>query len=32
MNELIIRELKEEDFQRGFLNTLDTLRETKYYE
>ena len=28
MNELVIRELKEEDFQRGFLNTLDTLRET----
>jgi len=28
MNESIIRELEEEDFQKGFLNTLDTLRET----
>ena len=28
MNEPTIRELKEEDFQKGFLNALDTLRET----
>ena len=28
MDELIIRELQEKDLSRGFLNTLDTLRET----
>ena len=28
MTELIIRELQEEDFQKGFLDTLDTLRKT----
>ena len=28
MDNLIIRELEEKDLSRGFLNTLDTLRET----
>ncbi len=28
MNELIIRELEENDFKKGFLEALDTLRET----
>ncbi len=28
MNELIIRELEENDFKKGFLQALDTLRET----
>ena len=28
MDELIIRELEENDFKKGFLNVLDTLRET----
>ena len=28
MDELIIRELEKEDFQKGFLDTLDTLRKT----
>ena len=28
MNDVIIRELEEKDLSRGFLNTLDTLRET----
>ena len=28
MTELIVRELQEEDFQKGFLDTLDTLRKT----
>ena len=28
MDEPIIRELEENDFKKGFLNTLDTLRET----
>ena len=32
MDELIIRELEKEDFQKGFLNTLDTLRETSINE
>ena len=27
MNQPIIREIEEGDFQKGFLNTLDTLRE-----
>ena len=27
MNQPIIRKLEEEDFQKGFLNSLDTLRE-----
>jgi glucosamine-phosphate N-acetyltransferase len=28
MTELIVRELQEEDFQKGFLDTLDALRKT----
>jgi len=32
MTELIIRELQEEDFQKGFLDTLDTLRKTSIKE
>jgi len=32
MDELIIRELEKEDFQKGFLNTLDTLRKTSIKE
>ena len=28
MDELIIRELEENDFKKGFLNALDTLKET----
>ena len=28
MDEPIIRELEENDFKKGFLNVLDTLRET----
>jgi glucosamine-phosphate N-acetyltransferase len=28
MNELIIRELEKEDFKKGFLQTMDTLRES----
>ena len=28
MGELIIRELERNDFAKGFLNVLDTLRET----
>ena len=27
MNQPIIREIEERDFEKGFLNTLDTLRE-----
>jgi glucosamine-phosphate N-acetyltransferase len=32
MTEPVIRELQEKDFQKGFLNTLDTLRETSINE
>ena len=32
MTELIVRELQEEDFQKGFLDTLDTLRKTSIKE
>ena len=32
MTEPIIRELQEEDFQKGFLDTLNTLRKTKINE
>ena len=28
MEEVTIRELKEDDIQKGFLKTLDTLRQT----
>ena len=31
MDEPIIRELEENDFKKGFLNTLDTLQETSNY-
>jgi glucosamine-phosphate N-acetyltransferase len=32
MNEIIIRELKEEDIENGFLTTLDSLRHTSNLE